>query len=93
MSLKIELTFESMIVARHWGESSGLLNVMVHACNPSTQKAEAGGFQVQGQPGLLGRRLLRRRRKERKERKEGERGRQRERKERKKREKERIQAL
>jgi hypothetical protein len=26
--------------------------VVVHAFNPSTQEAEAGGLQVQGQPGL-----------------------------------------
>jgi hypothetical protein len=26
--------------------------VVVHACNPSTQKGEAEGYQVQGQPGL-----------------------------------------
>jgi hypothetical protein len=25
---------------------------MVHACNPSTREAEAGGSQVQGQPRL-----------------------------------------
>jgi hypothetical protein len=26
--------------------------VMVHTCHPSTQQAEAGRLQVQGQPGL-----------------------------------------
>jgi hypothetical protein len=26
--------------------------MMTFACNPSTQEAEAGGWQVQGQPGL-----------------------------------------
>jgi hypothetical protein len=29
-----------------------LAGVVVHACNPSTQEAEAGGFPVQGQAGL-----------------------------------------
>jgi hypothetical protein len=27
-----------------------LCRVVVHACNPGTQEAEAGGLQVQGQP-------------------------------------------
>jgi hypothetical protein len=31
-----------------------LLVVMVHTCNSSTQEAEAGRTQVQGQPGLHG---------------------------------------
>jgi hypothetical protein len=28
------------------------MSVVVHSCNPSTQEAEAGGWQVQGQPEL-----------------------------------------
>jgi hypothetical protein len=31
--------------------------MVVHACNFSTQEAEAGGLQVQGQPGLYGKTL------------------------------------
>jgi hypothetical protein len=29
-----------------------VLGVVVHICNPSTQEAEAGGLQIQEQPGL-----------------------------------------
>jgi hypothetical protein len=31
--------------------------IVVHTCNPSTQKAKAGGLQVPGQPGLYGKTL------------------------------------
>jgi hypothetical protein len=30
----------------------GEIGVVEHACNPSTQEAEVGGCQIQGQPGL-----------------------------------------
>jgi hypothetical protein len=30
----------------------GWQGLVVHAYNPSTEEAEAGGFQTQGQPGL-----------------------------------------
>ena len=32
----------------------GELVLVVHACNPSTWEAEAGGLRVQGRPGLCG---------------------------------------
>jgi hypothetical protein len=31
---------------------TGVLGLVLHACSTSTQKAEAGGSHVQGQPGL-----------------------------------------
>jgi hypothetical protein len=34
--------------------------MVVHTCNLSTQEAEAGGSQVQDQPGLLGKILSKR---------------------------------
>jgi hypothetical protein len=33
------------------------LDVVVHTCNLSTEEAEAGGLQVQGQPGLYNKTL------------------------------------
>jgi hypothetical protein len=38
-------------VPRKEKESIGKPGVVIHACNPSAQKAEAGGWQVQGQSG------------------------------------------
>jgi hypothetical protein len=38
--------------------------VMVCTCNLSTQEVEAGGLQVQGQPGLLGEICIKKKKKE-----------------------------
>jgi hypothetical protein len=45
-----------------WNKRRGKLGVVVHSCNPSTWEAEAGGWGIQGQPGLHSETLLERER-------------------------------